>query len=53
MQNRMILNPQKEVSLFTREWIEIPLSPAPLSVLSVSLFTREWIEIAACPRLWF
>ena len=33
------------VSLFTREWIEmIPLDGLAESV-NVSLFTREWIEI--------
>ena len=34
-----------EVSLFTREWIEIIKSSACDSSTFVSLFTREWIEI--------
>ena len=33
------------VSLFTREWIEIPSASGRRSFFSVSLFTREWIEI--------
>ena len=35
----------QSVSLFTREWIEIPTSPVRLYTSAVSLFTREWIEI--------
>ena len=34
------------VSLFTREWIEIPHFNVREFRCSVSLFTREWIEIA-------
>ena len=34
-----------EVSLFTREWIEIPAPVPCFAVRAVSLFTREWIEI--------
>ena len=34
------------VSLFTREWIEIKASPNVKLFFVVSLFTREWIEIA-------
>ena len=34
-----------EVSLFTREWIEIELHRTNLATLVVSLFTREWIEM--------
>ena len=33
------------VSLFTREWIEIPTSAQSNTSALVSLFTREWIEI--------
>ena len=36
---------QSAVSLFTREWIEIPHSCDGMLKTSVSLFTREWIEI--------
>ena len=34
------------VSLFTREWIEIPEFMEVLLSDDVSLFTREWIEIS-------
>ena len=37
------------VSLFTREWIEIPMQVSVRRVLTVSLFTREWIEIRVHP----
>ena len=37
------------VSLFTREWIEIACSVRSSSWSNVSLFTREWIEIPHCP----
>ena len=37
------------VSLFTREWIEIPNHSEKRLICCVSLFTREWIEIAALP----
>ena len=33
------------VSLFTREWIEIPGDNLLDEPTEVSLFTREWIEI--------
>ena len=39
------------VSLFTREWIEIPSRTFWILPKPVSLFTREWIEIVCvCPR---
>ena len=39
------------VSLFTREWIEIPfLQLHFFSHNCVSLFTREWIEISHRPH---
>ena len=34
-----------QVSLFTREWIEIPPVKSSTFVCKVSLFTREWIEM--------
>ena len=34
-----------QVSLFTREWIEIRIALMLALVSAVSLFTREWIEI--------
>ena len=34
-----------DVSLFTREWIEIPEDKKQVDVAIVSLITREWIEI--------
>ena len=34
-----------EVSLFTREWIEIMCGILYVILMEVSLFTREWIEI--------
>ena len=34
-----------EVSLFTREWIEMPFRASIACCFAVSLFTREWIEI--------
>ena len=36
---------QRTVSLFTREWIEIPCQSVSVIGKNVSLFTREWIEI--------
>ena len=45
------LHPQINVtvSLFTREWIEIPHScDGVLKASNVSLFTREWIEMIHC-----
>ena len=33
------------VSLFTREWIEIPFDALLHPLSNVSLFTREWIEM--------
>ena len=41
----------QNVSLFTREWIEIMLSRNPLLACPVSLFTREWIEITGLSAL--
>ena len=38
---------QQEVSLFTREWIEIIIALDLYVSMAVSLFTREWIEIVA------
>ena len=35
------------VALFTRAWIEIPLSHVGNHVCKVALFTRAWIEIPA------
>ena len=40
------------VSLFTREWIEIPAQFKASAKLPVSLFTREWIEIP-CFQMFF
>ena len=41
-----------QVSLFTREWIEIAsVGLQPCRMMNVSLFTREWIEIIA-PIRW-
>ena len=34
-----------DVSLFTREWIEIARLYSAVIRFKVSLFTREWIEI--------
>ena len=39
----------RDVSLFTREWIEIILLMHVPEHRQVSLFTREWIEIILCP----
>ena len=39
------------VSLFTREWIEIPVLFLSLRVSPVSLFTREWIEINSIDKV--
>ena len=40
----------RPVSLFTREWIEIPCNSARVRASQVSLFTREWIEIIVVIR---
>ena len=37
--------PRDPVSLFTREWIEMPFRASIACCFAVSLFTREWIEI--------
>ena len=40
----------RQVSLFTREWIEIPTVLLQIyPCCCVSLFTREWIEILTLP----
>ena len=33
------------VALFTRAWIEMPLSVFVSSAIAVALFTRAWIEM--------
>ena len=40
-----------EVSLFTREWIEMAVRTSTLWLWMVSLFTREWIEIDIRPYI--
>ena len=43
---RPVTDTSGNVSLFTREWIEMSsIVPSVVEMDNVSLFTREWIEI--------